>query len=327
MARLSIVVPTAGKSPYLESCLRQLRGDAAGAELILAVAPGVPIEATVAEAAGLCDRVLEVPAGFAAANNAAFAAAEGDYLATVNDDALIEPGWSSALTAFLDRRPGVAAVQGLVLQHDPARQGPERLDGAGIGWNAWLQAVQIGRDAGTPARFKTPRPIFGVSATAAVYRRAALEKLPGGLASAFDPRLFAYYEDVDLALRLRAAGHQAWLVPEARVQHAGSATGRGLPFGGRALIHGNRHLVLASRLAGGDYLIRLPRLLARDLLDAAHHLRRGEARAALGVLAGLARAARRVPARLWARGEERIPAASLIPLSSPHPSTLEQLRR
>ncbi len=47
--------------------------------------------------------------------------------------------------------------------------------------------------------------IFGVSATAAVYRREALRAVASG-GEVFDPRLGSYYEDVDLAGRLRAAG-------------------------------------------------------------------------------------------------------------------------
>ena len=54
-----------------------------------------------------------------------------------------------------------------------------------------------------------------MSATAAIYRRSALADL-GDAGRPFDARLFAYYEDVDLACRLRAAGHRALRVPAAR---------------------------------------------------------------------------------------------------------------
>ena len=324
--RLSIVVPTAGRSPHLEACLRALRSDAGpDAEILLTVAPQVAVEAVVAPVALLCDHVLDVPDGFAAANNAAFRIARGQYIACVNDDALVEPGWSEKLTGLLDRQQRVASVQGLVL-----RLGAQEVDGAGIGWNSWLQAVQLGHGDNIPTASSTnrslgtPRPIFGVSATAAIFRRSALESLAEregqdmGPVSAsrpfgdgpFDPRLFAYYEDVDLALRLHAAGHQAWLVPEARARHVGSLTGRRLPWSGRALIHGNRLMVLARRLHGGDFIASLPRLLLRDLRDAARHVSAGELRTAAGVVAGWARALPRLPGRLFAPGG-RLPVGQL----------------
>jgi GT2 family glycosyltransferase len=57
------------------------------------------------------------------------------------------------------------------------------------------------------------------SGGAAAYRRSAFEAAGG-----FDPALFAYGEDVDLGLRLRAAGWRAAAAPEARGVHLGGAT-------------------------------------------------------------------------------------------------------
>ena len=66
----------------------------------------------------------------------------------------------------------------------------------GIDWNPWWQAVQIGHGRPAPPVTAEPREIFGVSATAALYRRAALQDLGE---ETFDPDLGSYYEDVDLA--------------------------------------------------------------------------------------------------------------------------------
>ncbi|MEM8997657.1 MAG: glycosyltransferase family 2 protein [Acidobacteriota bacterium] len=307
MTRLSVIVPTAGRSAHLEACLRSLRADVGDdAEILLTVSPDVAVEAVVAPVAELCDHILDVPAGFAAANNHAFRVARGEYLACVNDDAIIEPGWSQELVGLLDRQRRIAAVQGIVM-----KLGGQHIDGAGIGWNSSFQAIQLGHGEPMPAGAgKTPRPVFGVSATAAVFRRSALQEVAIGATSAdrpfgdgpFDERLFAYYEDVDLALRLHAAGHQTWIVPAARALHAGSSTGRRLPWGGRALIHGNRILVLARRLRTGDFISILPAVLLRDLRDAAGHLRSGDVSAAVGVFVGGCRALGRLPSRLFTAG-------------------------
>ncbi len=60
---------------------------------------------------------------------------------------------------------------------------------------------------------------LGPSGAAAAFDRAAFLECGG-----FDERLFAYWEDVDLVLRLRLAGARCVLVPDARAVHSHSAT-------------------------------------------------------------------------------------------------------
>lgn len=171
---------------------------------------------------------------------------------------------------------------------------------------------------GRPPAGAPTREVFGVSATAAVYRRSALDAvarepresspgpLPPGLAppsEVFDSRLVTYYEDADLACRLRRAGYRALSVPAARARHRGSATAGGMGSGRWRLVYGNRYLVLAD-LLGRGFWRRLPRLAARDLADLARAAGRGDLARCRGVLGGWGRAARHLPE--WAR---RGPAA------------------
>lgn len=291
--RCSVIVPTLGQSPHLAACLRSLRR-AGAAEISVVVPRSLPLDSLgLDEARQTVDRWVRVDRpGFSAANNAALADLEQHsdhpFVATVNDDAVVEPDWLNHLMDRLSRSPDAAAVQGLNLQWDG-----RAVDGCGIGWNRWWQAVQIGH--GLPVEgFEPPGEIFGVSATAAVYRlealrRVALEHGP------FDETLFAYYEDVDLAARLRAAGWGSFCVPEARARHAGSVSGRRLPFGGRQLIHANRHLILA-RLLGRSWWRHGPRLAIRDALDLGGRLMSGDLRGAGGILAAAVRTLRYLPA-------------------------------
>jgi GT2 family glycosyltransferase len=208
-------------------------------------------------------------------------------IATVNDDLLVEPGWTEALVAALDTHPGAAAAQGTNLRMDR----PDRVDGTGLAWNRWWQAVQIGH--GEAAREGgEAKEIFGVSATAALFRRQTLLSLEG---EPFDDRLGSYYEDVDLACRLRKGGYTALHVPQARAHHAGSATGRRQPAKRWALVYGNRYLAL-SRWLGRGLWLRLPVVALRDLLDLASALVHLDGARAAGILAGWLRAAVRLPA-------------------------------
>lgn len=252
--------------------------------------------------------------GFADANLAGLAASpRTEFVALVNDDAIVGPGWARALIDELDAHPRAAAAQGLVLtmgadsgdsEADCGDDGGETVDGAGLAWNRWWQAVQ--RDHGRPCADRSEsgessssasgsREIFGVSATAAMFRRSALDEV-GPL---FDPTFGSYYEDVDLAVRLRAAGWSARLVPAARARHAGSTTGRHL--GAARWIRRNRYAVLARAL-GVRLLPRLPWVVLRDVVDAGRAALRfdlGEAGAiARGSFAGLLR----LPGCLRVRG-------------------------
>jgi GT2 family glycosyltransferase len=190
----------------------------------------------------------------------------------------------------LEADPRAAAAQGVNLQLDA----PDVADGCGLAWNRWWQAVQIGHGRMAPPLTAGVREIFGVSATAAVFRRSAL-RAAAAAGEAFDPRLGSYYEDVDLAGRLRAQGFRALLVPAARARHAGSVTGRTLSRERWRLIYGNRYLA-AARLLGAAFWPRMPRMAARDAIDLARAALRGDGALAAGILSGWLRAARHLSA-------------------------------
>ena len=360
---ITAVVPTVGRSPWLAACLRALRRQADAAALEILVVDQAP--QPLALPPGLADRVLrpERNLGFAGGTNLGLAAARGELLATVNDDAVLDPGWLAALTAALHADPCAAAAQGINIlagpagmetgvgdgsgggDGDDARPGdrlgqdePERIDGCGLGWNRWWQAIQIGHGEPLPPAGGSLAPveIFGVSATAALFRRSALERVALG-GQVFDPRLVSYYEDSELAGRLRAAGFSALLVPAARARHAGSASGRTAAAGRERwrLIYGNRYLA-AARLLGRGLWPRLPLMLLRDLLDVVgpaallHALLRRDRRllpgdrgtgpgARRGRLSGMAAG--------WGRALRHLPAFARTGAPAPSPAEVARLSR
>jgi N-acetylglucosaminyl-diphospho-decaprenol L-rhamnosyltransferase len=306
---VTAVVPTVGRSPWLAACLAALRRQTGVRSLEIVVVDQAP--RPLALPAGLADRVLrpERNLGFAGGTNLGIAAAGGEFLATVNDDAIVGEGWLAALAAALRNDPFAAAAQGInlvvasaggdgsdLVEALTAPGGEERIDGCGLGWNRWWQAIQLGHGEPLPAGAgdrppvgassgdrppvgassggQTPPPpgsppvvleVFGVSATAALFRRAALERVALG-GRVFDPRLISYYEDAELAGRLRGAGFRALLIPSARAGHAGAASGRAASRERWRLVYGNRYLA-AARLLGRGLWPRLPLLMLRDLLD------------------------------------------------------------
>ncbi len=284
--RTTAIVPSLGHSPWQEEMLAALRVELAGqdAELVWVHQGTAPAPAL----AGPSERLVRLPqpVGFAAAANFGLAAADpqSTAIAIVNDDLVVAPGWLAALTGELGRRPGAAAVQGVQLEMER----PRVVEGCGLGWNRSWQAVQVAAGEPAPPSTAPPFELFGVSATAALYRRAALAASAGGAGSSlglFDERLGSYYEDVELAVRLREAEWESWCVPAARARHAGQATAGRAPLRRWRAIHRNRLLVL-RRLLGSGFAAALPRLAARDLRDLARACLRFDGARALGVVAG-----------------------------------------
>ena len=166
-------------------------------------------------------RVLELESnhGFAEPNNLAFREAGGDFVATVNNDLTLEPGWLTPLIGALQSDESCFAAQGKILRADQ----PGVVDTCGLGMRPCGAARNLAHNRlGDTIRAR--REIFTVSAGAAVYRKSMLRQL--GL---FDGRYFAYYEDLDLGWRARQQGWRTMLIPEAIAYHKVHGTSGNVP--------------------------------------------------------------------------------------------------
>lgn len=275
-ASVAAVVPTLGRSPLLAACVASLRSN--GIAQVLLVHQGSSSIETLAQGAEILS-LGGLRHGFARAANAGVARVETEWLALVNDDAVLESDWLERILAAAGGAE-VGALQGLNVLGAPQSAESARIDSLGFGWNRWWQATQLLH--GVPLEQLLPKlpseEVLGCTATATLYRVAALraahrfvpalwrQPVSGAaenVLQVFDSALDTYYEDVDLGVRLRACGFRALVVPGARAWHAGSSSA---PPTADVLRYGNRLLVLA-RLLGRRYALALPRALARDILD------------------------------------------------------------
>src|SRR5258708_6326449 len=187
----------------------------------------------------------EVNLGFAGGMNAALQHSDAPFVALVNNDVVLDPGWLAMVAEAMERDEKLAAVQTIIRRDD------HTVDGAGIDVsNGAIR--QIGH--GLPLTTSLP-PAWGISATAALYRRAALGARP------FNERFFAYYEDTELSARLRETGWRLTVLPEALATHRGSQSASLL--GGRALLLRTRNRYWVARLHPGT--ARIGALLREDL--------------------------------------------------------------
>jgi GT2 family glycosyltransferase len=157
--------------------------------------------------------------GFAGAHNLFFSKTDAEFLLPLNPDTEMTPGFLRALmTAFDD--PKVAACTGKMLRFETLQDGTPVLDGTGIVISRTRLARERGQLQADRNQFDNVRQVFGVSGTAPVYRKSALERVRLFEREYFDEDFFAYWEDVDLSWRLRLAGYQCMYVPDAVIYHA-----------------------------------------------------------------------------------------------------------
>ncbi len=150
--------------------------------------------------------------GFAAANNRGARACKAPWVATLNPDAFAEPDWLQRLLDATQRHAGVAMFGST--QIDAEDEG--RIDGSGDAFFAPGLAWR-GNHGHPVGDLPEEGEVFGPCAAAALYRTEAFAAAGG-----FDERYFCYYEDVDLAFRLRLRGERCIQVRDAVVKHVGS---------------------------------------------------------------------------------------------------------
>ncbi len=217
--------------------------------------------------------------GFALACNQGIRAAQGEWIALLNNDAFPEPGWLEHLWDASQRSPRLGMVAAkLLFAHEPARINSAgiAIDRAGIAWDWRGGELDKPEESG-------PVEIFGPCGGAALYSRQMLDEIGG-----FDEDFFAYLEDVDLAWRAQLAGWRCVLEPQARVYHIHSATlGNGSPFK-NYLLGRNKVWLITKNYPIPWLLLYLPAIIVYDLMSVIVGTFRSQNFAALkGRLAGL----------------------------------------
>ena len=149
-----------------------------------------------------------------------------DYVWLLNPDTTIQPGALSILLHFFAEHPHAGLIGPQLLDPDGSSQTsafrfPDLLQPLfDLGWlpqrfyYTRLNGRYPERGAGEQP-FHIDHPL----GAAMMARSAAIQEV-----GVLDPQFFMYCEEIDWAWRMRKAGWQAWLVPEAKVVHYGGAS-------------------------------------------------------------------------------------------------------
>jgi GT2 family glycosyltransferase len=153
--------------------------------------------------------------GFSVAVNRGIIEAQGQFVALLNNDTVVDENWLSELVKAMNEHPEVSSAGCKMLGYDDRTL----LDGAGDGYRRGGLPGRIGHKERDTGRFDRWRYILGACGGAALYRHELFDEI--GL---FDEDYFAYLEDVDFGLRAQSAGYKCIYVPTAIVYHLGCGT-------------------------------------------------------------------------------------------------------
>ncbi len=153
--------------------------------------------------------------GFGEANRRGIAAARSEWVALLNTDTVVEPGWLRPLLAVMMADPGIGAACATL--HLLGHPGVLNARGGGM----TKLGFGFDHEFGQPADSEAPELADCLFPTAAamLMRRRDFEAIGG-----FDRAFFMYHEDVDLGWRLWLEGQRVVVVRDAVVHHAHGGT-------------------------------------------------------------------------------------------------------
>ncbi|RCW47279.1 GT2 family glycosyltransferase [Halopolyspora algeriensis] len=223
---VSVILPVHGEWPHTRRCLRLLARHPVSVPFEVIVVDDASADGS-AEHLAACEGVRSVRTerilGFGAACDLGAEQARGEYLFFLHNDAEVTESWLDILVATLESDESIGLVGAKLLGPD----GRMRECGSAVWSDGTVRHLGREDDADAPV-YNVLRDVDCCSSAALLVRAGLFRQLGG-----FDPRYApAYYEDVDLAFAVRAAGFRTVVQPRAAVvHHEGTShaarTGRG----------------------------------------------------------------------------------------------------
>ncbi|NLX09741.1 MAG: glycosyltransferase family 2 protein [Chloroflexi bacterium] len=218
----SVVIPNWNGAHHLPPCLDALRAQTYP-RLEVIVADNASTDGSLALLAECYPevRVIALPQnrGFTGACNTGMQAAGGAYVALLNNDTEVDPGWAAAVVDAFERYPDTGLVASKMLLFNDRRRFHTagdlyRVDGRLVNRGVWEE------DRG---QYDHEEYVFSACGGSSTYRRALLDDV--GL---LDDDFFFSCEDMDLAWRAQLTGYRCIYTPNAVVYHHLAATGGGV---------------------------------------------------------------------------------------------------
>ncbi|HMA98575.1 MAG TPA: glycosyltransferase family 2 protein [Wenzhouxiangella sp.] len=229
LSRVTAIVVNYNSGPWLERCVRALRGDDNKPPVVEIIDNGSEDEslALLPDLPGVRMRRSPCNLGFARAVNHAARAVKTEYLLIINPDCLLVPSALLRLVEDLDAHPEVGMVSGRIfdMSGNEQRGSRRRLPTRQRVLNEILGRGRVGVDLTSQPPPRTPQNVEAVSGACMLLRRQAFLEVGG-----FDKHYPLHFEDLDLMARLGQAGWLLRLLPDVAVSHVGGVSSRSRPM-------------------------------------------------------------------------------------------------
>ena len=279
---ISAVVCNYNGEHYLRACLSALFASELALDEVIVVDNG-STDGSVAlvRAEFPAARLLIRPdnGGPCVARNAGMRAARNRWVLAVDNDAMVQPDMLGKLVAAVGTRDDVVAVQPRSVYADETAR--IHYNGGSFHY-VGLYSLRNFAAPLVEAEGSGVVDVDGLIAICILFDREAFEEVGG-----YDEDFFILFEDLDLSMRLRIAGHSLVSVEDALVHHSGGTPG--ISFRGdeypkfRAYYHSrNRWILLYKNYAARTLLAALPGILLYELVWGLFALRSGHILAHIG---------------------------------------------
>jgi GT2 family glycosyltransferase len=220
LPRCSVIIPVHNRTSLTRQCLNTLlEGHPESVNFEIIVVDDASTDSTQQLLTDYREQVRVVTharnTGFAAACNDGVAAASGEYLVFLNNDAIPNAGWLDALVRYAESHPDAAVVGSKLLFPNDTIQHA----GVVLCQDLYPRHLYAGFPSDHPAVNKSRR-FQVVTAACMLVRREPFEQV-GGFDTAFRNGL----EDVDLCLRLGERGSEVHYCHESVLYHLESLSG------------------------------------------------------------------------------------------------------
>jgi GT2 family glycosyltransferase/glycosyltransferase involved in cell wall biosynthesis len=216
---ISIVIPVFNQFRFTQACLASLQENEGSDRFEVIVVDDCSTDETaetIPRIPGVVYLRNETNSGFIASCNRGAEAARGKYLVFLNNDTLVTAGWLTALIDTFAEQPRAGIVGSKLLYPNGRLQ-----EAGGIIWRD-ASGWNFGKsDDPEKPEYNYLREVDYCSAAALMVPKALFQSL-GGFESRYAP---AYYEDTDLAFKVRQAGYKVLYQPLSEVIHYEGATG------------------------------------------------------------------------------------------------------
>jgi GT2 family glycosyltransferase len=216
---VSIIIPVFNQFHFTQACLASLQEHQETERFEVIVVDDCSTDATaesVPPIPGIVYLCNKTNSGFITSCNHGAEKARGKYLVFLNNDTLVRPGWLTALLDTFAEEPQAGIVGSKLLYPDGRLQ-----EAGGIIWQD-ASGWNYGKfDDPRKPEYNYLREVDYCSAAALMVPKALFESV-GGFDLRYAP---AYYEDTDLAFKVRGAGYKVLNQPLSEVIHFEGATG------------------------------------------------------------------------------------------------------